>query len=294
MKALKLLTFTFISSCILLSCKKPSCSNNIKDGKEINVDCGGNCPACIEKSNEPESPQIPSSYLIGTWYFLKSCEVHLPFYSNSASVWLKIHNDANLCKVQFTDQYNADSTKKCYGVLGSSNYPTEGAWKYDSTAYSQQIKTGPYSINYMVKSLTNNSMKATMGYTDEYYSKTMSQYIGVVPQVQIELKIYSALPANALVADGEVLSAGQTSWIKTYTGTGNNALFNVTIAHPSGSTATGSVTLEMIVKDMDGNVLISSGKFSALLEGNPPPPPGQSDGPAQGNLNLSYKVTWGV
>lgn len=294
MKALKLLTFALISSCLLLSCKKPSCSNNIKDGKEINVDCGGNCPACIEKSNEPESPQIPSSYLIGTWYFLKSCEVHLPFYSNDASVWLKIHNDANLCKVQFTDQYNADSTKKCFGRLGLSNYPTEDTWRYDSTTYSQQIKTGQYSSNYTVKYLTNSSMKTTIGYTDEYYSKTMSQYYGVVPQVQIELKIHSALPANALVADGEALSAGQTSWIKTYTGTGNQAQFNVNIIRPSGSTATGYVTLEMIVKDMDGNILISSGMFSALLEGNPPPPPGQSDGPPLGALHLSYKVTWGA
>lgn len=270
------------------ACKKSSCSNHVKDGKEEGIDCGGTCMACSTPA-ENNTTSTPLSALIGTWYFNKSSGFSKSPYSNDVLLELSIHANNDLAKVELTDTLNSDSTQKCYGTFYYCNYPMEDYWTYDSSAFTQ-IKTGTYPLGFKIVDKTPSSLVLNIAYYNLYYSKSVSSYKGTTPQVQVEFKILSNLPANALVADGDTLSAGQTLWSKTYTGSGNQAQFSVNIDRPSNSSATGNVTFQMFIKDINGEILAESDVVSRPLEGYPPTTSG--DGSLQGNLHVSYNIKW--
>lgn len=117
-----------VLSITMLSCSGADCTNGIQDGTETNIDCGGDCPPCV---NTPTSLEQSVS---GLWY-------HSITIYHTGGTDTPVYPSGSNCKVDFTLNLIPDSDQyRSYGALGVCSYAGEtGWWINSSTEYLNDI-----------------------------------------------------------------------------------------------------------------------------------------------------------
>ncbi len=116
-----------ILSIAMIACSGPDCSNGIMDNNETNIDCGGDCPACVN------IPTAAEQALEGMWYFHRQVSVD----------GITTYYTASNCKMDLTlDLWEPPTQYIAYGSVGLCNYSSKtGWWINESSGYLNDIYT---------------------------------------------------------------------------------------------------------------------------------------------------------
>jgi hypothetical protein len=124
------------------SCSGADCTNGIKDGNEIEVDCGGDCPTC-----QP-IPTSTEQSLSGIWYQHYS-EIIIASFSDTTFDF----PTGPSCKMDLTlEKVQPNHPQwRAYGSVWNCTYSGATGWWINETS-------GYFNDNFIIDTLTTNRL----------------------------------------------------------------------------------------------------------------------------------------
>lgn len=148
---MKNLIYSIIVIFSITNCTAPDCSNNVQDGNETGVDCGGDCSPCSSSNNNNTNTNNLPSDLLKTWTYNSRNLETVNSLGQVLSVSKSINTNPN-CNLEFTNNlyYSTGGINYYYtnGMIGSCN---SGQSQY---FYNNNEISGTYGID----QLTSDSL----------------------------------------------------------------------------------------------------------------------------------------
>lgn len=141
---MKNLIYSIIVIFSITNCTAPDCSNNVQDGNETGVDCGGDCSPCSSSNNNNTTTNDLPTDLLKTWiYNTKNIET-INSLGKVQSVQKSINTNSN-CSLEFTSNIASTSGGVDYYYSnGTIGICTGGQYQY---YYNSGIISGSYDVN---------------------------------------------------------------------------------------------------------------------------------------------------
>lgn len=141
---------------LISSCSSPNCTNNIQDGTETGIDCGGSCPPCPAPAYTVTELALKGLWLYDYKSYIMESSPGVFYYDTTFS------NNGPGCKIDFTFEkpFPTHPHYYSYGGLGGCNYSNQTGWWINPSS-------GYLNDNYIIETLTSNLLILQgVGYID--------------------------------------------------------------------------------------------------------------------------------